>query len=223
MTRSIVCLEGLRLGGHTLAVRDLRPLRRSGWTGFRLFLRDREGRLGASPVIEGIHSAGGKGIRRWMDLEYREETEFPAVEVPAGRISLRDLRLDEELFRALGELVPPGGHLMVSYETEGAAHGETLVLLGVGVPPAATPLGFLIFRAGFALVKDWYLAEGGHEGPRKLWGEKAPDTEWEEIFREKTERQIREFLGRPPRVGFEAREEGARRRAEAILALPGRH
>jgi hypothetical protein len=106
---------------------------------------------------------------------------------------------------------------MVSYETDGAVHRETLRLLEAGVPPAATPLGFLLFRSGFSLVKNWYLAEGGHEGPRKLWGEKAPDPEWESTFRQRTERQLLEFLAQPVRQGLSEDEKEARRRAETIL------
>jgi hypothetical protein len=83
-----------------------------------------------------------------------------------------------ELFQSLAQLIPPGGHLMVSYEGADPLQRETDQALSAGVPPVLTPLGFFLFLSGFRLVKNWYLAEGGHEGPRKLWGEKPPDRSW---------------------------------------------
>lgn len=79
--------------------------------------------------------------------------------------------------------------------------------------------GFALYLAGFHHVKDWYLAEGGMEGPRKLWGEKAPDADWERTFREWTRRQLLPFLERE--VPADARDlvEAARGRAEDALRL----
>ncbi|MBI5577393.1 MAG: DUF1122 family protein [Deltaproteobacteria bacterium] len=215
-------LEGRTLGDYTISVKDEKPLRRIGWTGFRLFLQRPDSRHCTGPVIEGIHSSGGKGVKPWLDIEYREDVDFSEGEATREGISLRRLGLDADLFGTLERLIPPGGHIMVSYETDGAIHRETLRLLDAGVPPAATPMGFLLFRSGFTLVKNWYLAEGGHEGPRKLWGEKAPDTEWEATFRQRTERQVREFLARTTGHGSAELDEEARIRAEAILAFSGR-
>lgn len=181
--------DGLRLDGFTLTLSDLKPLRKSGWRGFPFLLENGEGTRGSDPVVWGIHSLGGKdGVRGWMDPEYREEIAFPFPTERSGgiRISLAEKGMDRKLFGALGETIPPGGHLMVSYEGEQQIHGEALSGLLAGIPPAATPLGFLLFLSGFAYVKDWYLAKGGMEGPRKLWGEKAPDAGWERIHREKT-------------------------------------
>jgi hypothetical protein len=146
-------------------------------------------------VIKGIYSVGGKdAVKPWMDLDYAESLEFLKKDKTAQRIMLAQGNLDQKLFRILGRIIPPGGHLMVSYEGEQNIHSVTRKSLSLGVPPAATSLGFLIFQAGFQLVKDWYLAEGGFEGPRKLWGEKAPDRKWAQTFLEKTERQISEFM-----------------------------
>jgi hypothetical protein len=41
----------------------------------------------------------------------------------------------------------------------------------MGIPPALTPIGYLMFRAdcGWSF-RDWYFAEGGREGPEKLQG-----------------------------------------------------
>jgi hypothetical protein len=39
--------------------------------------------------------------------------------------------------------------------------------------------------AGFQCLKDWYLAEGEFESPRKLWGEKALNETIAQSFYEK--------------------------------------
>ncbi len=211
-------LDGRRLGAFTLVLCDVRGLRRSGWREFTLRLKDLRGTLLRQPVIRGIYSRGGKdGVRAWMDIDYWEEIPFGDAEPNGSRLLLRAERLDREIFRLLGEAIPPGGHLMVSYEGEQDVHGETLRELAKGVPPAATSLGHLLFFGGFRHVKDWYLAEGGMEGPRKLWGEKAPDTAWERAFGEWTMRQLVPFLERSPSPEPGNLLEAARRRAEEVL------
>ncbi len=63
---------------------------------------------------------------------------------------------------------------MIDYENPGQE--ETFAELGLRVPAPASYLGSLMFRAGFrGEFKDWYFSEGGHEGPRKLQGNKSPD------------------------------------------------
>lgn len=170
--------------------------------------------------MEGIYSRGGKdGVRPWMDVELHDGIVIRDDEGVASRLSLRRLGIDAEIVARLGEAIPPGGHLMVAYEGDEAVHAETLECLSRGVPPAATPIGRLLVLAGFIRVKDWYLAEGGMEGPRKLWGEKAPDAEWERVFRGATRDELRLFLG-----GVGAAEPGsilgeARARARELAAL----
>ena len=214
--------DGRRLGAFTLVLCDVKGLRRSGWREFSLCLKDLQGTLLRQPVIRGIYSRGGKdGVRGWMDIDYWEDIPFDDGEPDGPRLSLRTERLDREIFRLLGEAIPPGGHLMVSYEGEQEIHAETLRELAKGVPPAATALANLLFFGGFRHVKDWYLAEGGMEGPRKLWGEKAPDSAWERAFGEWTMRQIVPFLERTPSPENESHLEAAKRRAEEVLRTIG--
>ena len=86
------------------------------------------------------------------------------VEVMASTFTPED---EEGLFALFTRLIRPGGHLMVEYESE--ARRETDLALQRGVPPVLTPLGLALFRAGFtAGFRDWYISEGGMEGPRKL-------------------------------------------------------
>jgi hypothetical protein len=184
-------LEGRLLGEYRLHLQQLKPLRLSGWRGFSLALKDRNGTLAQPPVVEGIYSAGGKdAVRPWMDIAVTEVIEFG----PDSRLDLRQAGLMPELFQSLSQLIPPGGHLMVSYEDTDPLHRETDRALSAGVPPVLTPLGFILFMSGFRLVKNWYLSEGGHEGPRKLWGEKPPASAWSVVWDEDTARQLVSFF-----------------------------
>jgi hypothetical protein len=215
---------GRSLGEYAVVPGEARALRRSGWSWFSLLLADGTGAVGEHPVVQGIYSRGGKdGVRPWMDIEYAGEIPIPGGYGPARIASLAGSGVDRRLFRLLGDAVPPGGHLMVSYEGEQPVHRETMLSLGLGIPPVATPLGVLLFFGGFTLVKDWYLAEGGMEGPRKLWGEKAPDPEWERIFRERTRRQLQDFTSRPHPPEGDPLLSASRDRAAELLALPDRY
>jgi hypothetical protein len=112
--------------------------------------------LSKIPVLSGIYSIGRKdGIKPWMDISYFETVTFEDRGEVQKSISLSAENLDKKLFYYLGELIPPGGHLMVSYEDDQNIHIETLQSLQIGIPPAATPLGFLIFQAGLQYIKDW--------------------------------------------------------------------
>jgi hypothetical protein len=66
-------------------------------------------------------------------------------------------------------------------------------------------------------VKDWYLSEGGHEGPRKLWGEKPINEVESRGFDLKTFLQLLAFLSRKPNPTCFERERVTRRRAVHIV------
>jgi hypothetical protein len=217
-------LDNKKLNGYTLHLGELKQLRFSGWKGFRLYLRDSRGILSSSPVIKGIYSAGGKdGVKPWMDLEYLEELEFLEKKETKDGLILSSNSLDRKLFKYLGNIIPPGGHLMVSYEGEQLIHINAIKSLSMGIPPAATALGFLIFQGGFQLIKDWYLSEGGHEGPRKLWGEKAPDDTWAKAFYKKTTQQIYQFLEGKQNLAHEELLEPAIQRSKEIFDIIKKH
>jgi len=220
-------LEGKRIGGYRLRLGDLRPLRMSGWRGFTLLLEDDREPAARAPVVKGIFSAGGKdGVRPWMDIQYWELAQRTSPRgTPRIPLRLTSGGLDRKLFRVLSELIPAGGHLMVSYEDEQAIHTETMRSLHIGVPPVATRLGALLFHAGFHYVKNWYLAEGGFEGPRKLWAEKAANERAQRELLEKTAAQLRAYCARPPGTGSsgpdDVLEQGAQKRARELLDIIG--
>jgi hypothetical protein len=157
-------------GDHRLVVSDLKPVRpRVGWLYIAISLCDAAGRSSKSPLMMGLISGGGRWVMPWVECRI-----YPDVEWVDGTIlDVRARGLEAALINLMGELIPPGGHLMVEYESPGQA--ETHAELLLRVPPVACYLGTLMFRAGFrGEFKDWYISEGGHEGPRKLQANKSP-------------------------------------------------
>lgn len=213
-------LQGLQLDGYSLHLGEVKQLRLSSWKGFKLFLRNPHHLLSFSPVVKGIFSTGAKdGVKPWLDIEYWEELEFPEKNEGDKKFSLHHKNIQHQLFLYLSELNPPGGHLMLSYEGEQKVHEETRKSLNIGIPPVATSLGYLLFKAGFQYIKDWYLSEGGFEGPRKLWGEKAPDEEWVQIFQTRTGQQLKQFMEKKYSLEVKNLTRTARQRAEEILEM----
>jgi hypothetical protein len=223
-------LNSRRIGEYGLQV-ELRPVKqRSGWTHFSVYLKDRTGRISTrksltgeylpSPVLDGIHSRGGKGIKAWIEVgSYFPVVHFKDDTHPEQLLTLPGTSLNRRLFQILADPIPSGGHLMFAYDVpyETAFHRETAESLMGNVPPVCTPMGKLLFDVGFRLVKDWYLAEGGCEGPRKLWGEKPPDDEEGRRFDRITFFQVLAFCARRPNGNSGAREREARRRAMEVL------
>lgn len=152
---------------------DVVPVRFAEQAYFSLSL-SKNNFVSLDPVFSGLYSAGrrSQAIAGWVDGDY-----FDLVRFPDGiTLSLTETGFDFVLFKMLGDLVPAGGSLMVSYSLfskESNIHTETKRGLDCGYPPVVTPLGFLLFSAGCGMgFKDWYFAEGGREGPEKLQGYK---------------------------------------------------
>ncbi|MGH7987591.1 MAG: DUF1122 family protein [Candidatus Binataceae bacterium] len=162
-------LTAIDTGIWRLVLSQLTPFRaRVGWFYLAVTLAPADSESSLSPLMEGIVSGGGRGVRPWFECRL-----FPMVKAAGGDINTRALGLEAGLVDLLGALVPDGGHMMVDYETSGQADTHAELLLGV--PPLATYLGALMFDAGFrGELKDWYFSEGGHEGPRKLQANKSP-------------------------------------------------
>ncbi|HXF52433.1 MAG TPA: DUF1122 family protein [Dehalococcoidia bacterium] len=130
----------------------LGPHSRYGARWFRLCA---DGRL----LAEGLYNNGPRPSFCWIEVA-------------------RTADLDDDgnaaLFGLLRPLIPPGGHIMVEYDSPSRA--DVAQALAAGVPPPATSLGEQLIRAGFGpRFKDWAIAEGGLEGPRKLQCYVPPD------------------------------------------------
>lgn len=198
------------LGLYWLALTELKPVRLSGWRRFTLHLQDGQGRLSQEPVVQGIYSVGGRGVKPWIDMGYRVRLAFPEG---GEDVNLAADGLDRTLIASLSTLIPPGGHIMVEYETPD--HRETYKSLSLRVPPVVTPLGFLLYECGFTGgFKPWYFAEGGQEGPIKLQANKSMS---EKHAREHTRRYKEELEAFLDCAQAEPLVEQAKERARRLL------
>lgn len=196
MTQFQRALDGRSLGQFRLRLGDLRA---AGSAERRHFVLHLEGEgAPAGPVFSGIHSAGvpSRNIIAWIDGNYGRFVEGSRGDL----VSLRDLGVEDPLFETLGSVIPPKGWLALAYETFGRDTPlltETRRLLNLGAPPIVTPVGLLLHRAGCGLhIRDWYIAEGGREGPRKLQGFKAANDESARRRRAETLEALKAFLER---------------------------
>ncbi len=187
---------------------------------FKLHLIDSFDQNSDPPVFMGIYSEGRKSIsiKGWIDGDYFEKVSFSGGET----LDLSEKELDIKLFKLLGDLIPSGGSLMVAYDMiwgESDVHKITKRSLELGIPPVVTPLGHLLFQAGCGLsIRDWYIPEGGQEGPRKLQGFKPLNEEHARKRTKETVKTLKDFinieLGVHPDI-----EKPAKKRARKILSL----
>jgi hypothetical protein len=207
----LASLEGEALAGGRLRVL-LGPRSRFGARYFAPFLEDTTRGVSLEPLLQGLHRSGPLPSYNWIEVA---ETNT-SVSFEDGSEAGIDAAATERLFSLLVASLPAGGHLMVEYDSPQRA--ETAHDLAHGVPALATPLGELLFRAGCgARFKDWQIAEGGAEGPRKLQAYKPPAGTHAERWREEAARELRAYLGRSEPTSEWAR--AARERAAALLPL----
>ena len=211
-------LQGLPLGLYRLLAL-LGPKNSVGARYFQLLLVDSAGRMAEEAVAFGLHNSGPYPGYNWTEvIRYEPAPRFPGETADlrsAGPSAGLRTGLEEGLFQALSDLAPAGGHLFVSYE--GPRQKESERILSLGYPPVTSPLGYLLFRVGCRSFRDWYISEGGREGPRKLQGFKPLN---EALARERTEalrRQVEAYLAGPesPQHGDYGRT--ARRLARVVL------
>src|SRR5260370_33564440 len=105
--------------------------------------------------MTGLVSGGGRLVMPWF-----EGRLFPTVEMADGTtIDARAQGLEAAFVDLLGNLVQPGGHLMIEYESSGQPEKHAELLLHV--PPAPTQLASLSFRLAFrGGSTDRYIANG---------------------------------------------------------------
>lgn len=213
-------LEALRLGSASVIVETF-PGRYVDEASFSLYLAE-PGEISSSPVFSGLLNLGrpSAGTKGFLDGCY-----FPCTHLGGRTIDLQAERLNEPLFEALGGLIQPGGSFMVAYEMysgEGEVHRDTWRALMLGIPPATTPLGFLLFQAGCRGFKNWDIAEGGREGFRKLQGFKPVDQSHQTALERTLERELLGFLPGRGVEGYEDVYNPCRERASIILQTLGR-
>lgn len=169
-------LHGRALGPCGLIV-VLGPKNNVGSQYFQIFVANGTGALADEPLALGLHNSGPYPGFNWVEL-----TRYNSALAFRGELfDLTEGDLDLDFIRMVSELVPPGGHLMVEYDSPSQAPSAQVMTRGL--PAATSPIGFRMFQVGCRSYRDWYIPEGGREGPRKLQGFKP----WnEEIRQEKT-------------------------------------
>ena len=210
----LASVHGTSLGEFRLLAL-LGPKNNVGSRYFQLWLFDTEGRLSEESLALGLHNSGPFPAFNWIELTHYREVLRAGDDV----VDLRTAGLDLPLLEQLALFVPPGGHIMVEYDSP--SHRATQRILTLGYPPVCSPLGHLMFRIGCRSYRDWYISEGGREGPRKLQGFMPLN---EEVRREKEERlrqELAEFLSRTSRDAADEWAAVARRTAKEVLAALG--
>lgn len=204
-------LEGQELARGRLRVR-LGPRSRFGARYFVVLL-DHGGRASALPILTALHHSGPYPSYNWVEVaETSERVAFPdGTDVAIGPDGVA------RLFELLLSALPAGGHLMVEYDS--VQRSDTAQALARGVPAVATPLGALLLKLGCgAKFKDWQIAEGGTEGPRKLQAYKPPSEDVARRWRREAAQEVRAFLARATK-GESDVVRAARERAERLLPL----
>ena len=145
------------------------PSNNIGAKYFSIFLK-KDNIISLEPIILGLCNSGTYPGFNWLEIiNFKQQIEFDknqSLEVSE--------QAELEIFANLGKILPPGGHLMIEYESD--YRRLTARSLLVGVPPDATPVGRLLYIAGCGYsIKNWYIPEGGREGARKLQGFKPLD------------------------------------------------
>ena len=206
-------LQVKALNSYTLDVL-LGAKNRFGASYFQVFLRSASGDLSLKPVVLGLFNQGQYPGYNWIEIiTFTVRVSFSAEEQLAQVVTDE---MAQRLFHYLASLIPPGGHLMFGYDSP--EQRDTARSLSLGIPPAVTPLGYLMLLSGCgAGFKDWYFSEGGTEGPRKLQGYKALNEEGARLKNKELVGELREFLRRPSLADSEL-EKSARHRAQAILS-----
>jgi hypothetical protein len=209
-------LNGHPLGPYSLHLAECEPMdRRSGWRRVDFFLLDGDGTKADWSVLKGFYSVAGRTRGSWLDCDF-----YPAQSFGEREIDITEEGLALRLFEIRGEAIT--SHCMVAYEVwehSTDLHAFTDISYRLGIPPAATPVGELLIAAGcVAGFKDWYIAEGGNEGPRKLQAEKPLTAAAKTEAMVTVAQSLIDYLARRPVGGAEAVEMDCRRRAVGLLA-----
>jgi len=204
-----------KLDGYTLELRDFKKGRTERETYFNIFL-GKEGELSQGPVIQGLFFIGrGDYIKAWLEFRYDPVAVFPDGEA----VDMEEKDLTDTLFSYLGDMIPPGGSMMVIYGAEPhPLSTNTEKGLKRSFPPAATPLGYYLWKNDFRWFKDWYFPEGWMEGGMKLQAthplDEAVRAEREATAASELEGFVERLRGRD----LSPLEEDALERAEDILS-----
>ena len=213
-------LDGQPIGPFRLHVENVGRARYFDQKDFALYLIDSHSNKSNSPVFRGRFNAGRSSIHvlAWIDGELVENASINGQRIDLTSPLSTTRSLAEEIGRALGVLIPPGGRFWIAYEAfegEGEIVRETRAGLAAEFPLVSTPVGFLLFRADCWLgMRNWNFPEGGREGPMKLQGNKALNMEHAHQRARETLAELEKFLEKNSTTEIERRAE---ERARIIL------
>ena len=206
---------------------QFQPKHRVGHFDVSLFLKDNDGKITDMPLIKGIYSKGNRSqnIQGWFDIHYSDRVYFgagnPVILSQSGRFA-------EYVFEMIGGAIEPGGMIFVSlitdivWEIDSELHKVTrdcLSTRSLGIPPAATPLGRLLFFSGCQNIKSQAFDV---QGSSRLAGEKALNPDTNRQFVQKLRIQLQEFLGRRDQRESTEYDERCRLNAEDVLNRIGK-
>lgn len=200
MEKTLQHLQSKKIGPYATQL-QFRPKRRVGHFDISLFLKDDGGKISFQPLIEGIYSKGSRSLttKGWLDIHYSDRVDFgdgdPVILSQSGRYA-------EDVFEMIGRAIEPGGMVFVSlitdmvWEMASDLHRVTrdcLSIRSLGIPPAATPLGRLLFVGGCRNVKSQAFDV---QGSSRLGGEKAPNPDINRQFVQRLRKRLQEFSSR---------------------------
>jgi len=214
-------LDNKKLGPF-LTEMEYWPKKRVGHFDVSIFIQNKKGRRSCSPVVSGIFSKGNRiqHIFPWFDIHYIDQIDFGGKN-PVKLSEKGSLTID--LFRWIGRVIPSGGMIFLSYLTDilwgmkSELHEftrQSLSLSSLRIPPAATPLGYLLFMSGCRNIKsEAYDVQGSG----RLAGEKSLNTSYEVMFSQKLFKQLRLYLNQEPNSEFAQLEKTCRSQGTIIL------
>jgi len=219
--RVLESIDSQRIGPYETQVR-FQPKRRVGHFDFELFLKKKGGQPSQRPLIQGIYSRGNITWQNqgWMDIHYADFVDFGKGKTD---ILSESGKWAEQVFQLIGKAIPLGGMIFVSlitdiaWDVEIELHRltrESLSVRSLAIPPAATPIGRLLFMSGSRNIKSQAFDV---QGSSRLAGEKAPNAETDIAFSRRLKEKLREYLTRPVHAGFSNLEKICRANAEHIL------
>ena len=118
---------------------------------------------------------------------------FPWIELFTINPTYFDSPVEKLVMKKLSKSFGPGGRIFVEYGNDKATYDR----MWLGVPPAATRLGYLMYANGFTWFKDWYFPEGFYEGDVKLQAEKPINQEAKKRHKVQVYTELKNFLRSP--------------------------
>ena len=204
-------LHGASLSEYRL-IALLGPKNNVGSRYYQLLLADGAGHLSDDVLALGMHNSGPYPAFNWIEMtQYRE-----VMRIRDETLDLPTTALDRALFELLAQFVPPGGHIMVEYDSP--THRATARMLTLGFPQVCSPIGYLMFGIGCRSYRDWYISEGGREGPRKLQGFMPLNDKVRREKEAKLREELAAFVSRSERESRDEWREAALRTAHQVFA-----